>query len=519
MRLHLVSIVLFTALLLAACGPSQAFVRASAAEQAGDWPSAVRSYRTALQAEPEDEEVLAALQNAEMQLVASTVARVQDSLFLLDYPQVVSAHTEAVELMPGNPTLTMLEDAIQASASADFTAALQADRARYVFEESELLVSYLPDSAVLAELRSDARHAFVAQLQSRAEFAEEEDRLGDAYLAWIQVAALAPNTPGSERARGHRTRIRDEITFRYAVEYDGVLAGAAPPIIRGALAVSTDDPADSSFSLRCEQPDPDITQTYTASVAQHAYLAGYREVPNPHYDSIWNRFSDAEARLIRSESDLIGAEEDYFRAEEERAEHFGESDYDTYHRRWESAHQNLTNRRNQVQDRRETVHDIRGDLNRTPPTVTEEVWENFPYEVREYVRNAEAVLWYEVTREGARPHQYHETLFTRTVDLEHDGFPHVGIASDPLSFPLSDSELREAVRNRGLQRIGEVVLEDFSAYRTGYLERGLELASTDRDSSVEALMRYVILNPENIDPVAIEALDEYADLWDASVLQ
>ncbi len=518
MRIALVPIVLSSALIFVACGPSQAFRRASAAEQAGDWPTAVQSYRTALVDDPDDEEVRAALVNAELQLVASTVAGVQEGLALLDYPQVVSIHSEAVNLMPGNPTLEMLEEAIQTSALDDFNGALQAGHARQVFEQSELLVDYLPERTALGDVRAAARQEFAVQLQARAEFAEEEDRLGDAYLAWIQVAALVPNAPGSERSRGHRTRIRDEITYRYKIEYDGVLSGAAPPIVQGALAVSTNDADESLFSLRCEQPEPDITETYTASIALHSYLAGYREVPNPYYNTVWNRFSDAEASLIRAESDLISAEEDYFRAEEDRAEHIGEADYDTYHRRWESAHQTLTSRRNQVQDRREDVHDIRSDLNRTPPTVTEEVWDDFPYEVREYARRAEAVLWYEITRDGARPHQYHETLSTETTDLEHAGFPHVGIASDPLSYPLSESELEDAMRNRGLERIGALVLEDFSAYRTGYLEGGLELANTDRDSAVEALVRYVLLNPGNIDPSALTALDELADLWDASVL-
>ena len=509
----------FCMLFLLACGPSPAFVRASQAEQSGDWITAVQGYRQALAEDPEDEEIAARVQYAEEQLVLTTVVAVEEALSGHDYGRALATVGPSLALMPQESRLVQSERRIRTDGITFLGERLTFGEFRMAFEQTGLLATYYPHDPDVANLHTEARLGFFHHLTERAATSEDAGRLGDALVAWGAASSLTSEADLSERVAVLRQTLLDEIDFRFHVDYRGPLAGAAPPIVAGAAAKALDEPSEAMLAITAELGEAEVDETYRAYIVYQPYLAGHREVPNPSYNSAFHRSARAEERLIDAEEDVIDDERDYFRAEEERAEHLEASDYSSYHSRWESAFNSLQDSRREVQRRREDLLDARQDLSRISPTITEEVWEDFPYEVREFTRRSSAELWCRLERPSQPEHHLHETYSASTSDLTHDGYPHVGVASNPFRYPLSDADLASTVRARALQRVAELVAEDFTNYRSGYLSAGLAAKTSDPAMAVEHLVRYILLNPGNVSPDAAAYLDANADLWDLSLIE
>ena len=151
--------------------------------------------------------------------------------------------------------------------------------------------------------------------------------------------------------------------------------------------------------------------------------------------------------------------------------------------------------------------------------MTEEIWSDFPYEVREFTLRASAEFWVTLKRPDEAEHQLHEVFWSSTSDTTHDGFPHVGVASNPLNYPLGEEDLTGAIRNQALRRAAEIIADDFTNYRAAFLNEGLAVKDANPAQAIEHLVRYVLLNPGNVAPEVAEFLDVEADLWDLSLLQ
>ena len=512
------SLVLLCTLLQLGCGPSQAFVRANEAEQSGDWIAAVQGYRQALAEDPEEEEIAARLAYAEDQLAITTVFAVDEAVSLADYGRALTIIGTPRVLMPQDPRLLESERHIRTSGITCLGERLTFGEFRFAYEQTGLLATYFAHDPDVVNLHTEARLGYYRHLTERALASEEAGRTGAALVAWIAAVNLMPEETLAQHATNVRLNLVEEIKFRFTVNHSGLLSGAPPPVIAGAAAEAVDDPDQAMLVVTTELGETTVEETYRAYIAHQRYVAGYHDVPNPSYQSAFDRTVYAEQRLIDAEGDVIDDEANYFRAEEERAERIGASDYDSYHSRWESAFDRLQDSRRDVQRRREELLNARRDLARIPPTVTEEIWDDFPYEVREFTLRSSAEFWCALKRPDQAEHQLHEVFWASTSDTTHDGYPHVGVASNPLNFPLNDTDLAAAIRTQALRRTAEIIADDFTNYRAAFLAEGLAVRETNPDLAIEHLVRYVLLNPGNVSDDVVAFLDIEAELWDLSLL-
>ncbi|MBN1947075.1 MAG: hypothetical protein JW797_15475 [Bradymonadales bacterium] len=499
------------------CGPSQTYVQAVSAESSGDWHNAVVNYRATLVEDPNNTQARVRLIQAEQQLAQVTASRVNELLQRDDVAGAIQVIQPEVALLPDDPTLAYSLESIRLQGVARLSSLLASGHHRQAFEEAMTFQRAFPRDAETNTLRIRARAGFAERIRARAIAAEQENRPGMALVSWIEHRDLFDDRESHARSAELRQALEEELTFPFTVQHFGLLADRAIPRLPAGLLASPVTPDQARVSVLASLEEPDLEESYTTRIAYQTYLQGYETLPNPAYSSVLWNVEQAERDVLYRERQVLQAEEEAHRAEVELNRHRDQDDRDSYFGRWDYATRNLQNERGRLLRERERLQYARERLRDTPPTVVQEVWADFPYEIREYTLTATARFDAQVQPTDQPPLSLVEQLTTRTHDQTHDGFPHVGLAHDPLQYPYNPRTLTELLKDRAVQTVQTIVRQQYDAYRQQFLAAGLALVDSDPDAAVEQLVRYVLLDPSRVAPEAATWLDRLADLWDCGL--
>lgn len=530
-RLPLLGPILLLGWLVAACGPNPHVVRGTQAELEGDWLEAVQAYRDAVADDPDDEEARFRLARAELHLRDTTVDAVARLVAADDYPAALAEVAAALALLPNDPDLGASRESVRRAGVDYYRRQLELGEERTAYEGARLLAGSFPDDPETSALLNEAEGHYAELLRTRANEAEAADLDGLALAYWTVHQTFSPSGEAGRRAAALRSAIDEQIVFRYRIELGGVLADRSHPGLAGVLArevapgtgeATPDEHAEDAESVDARivasLTEPVIHQSEQTQVLVQPYLAGYQEVQNPRYLSLQRDVTGAERRVLDAEGEVLRREEALHHAEVERDRHAGQSDYATYYDRWDRAARDLQRAREALQDERERLYDRRQRLGATPMTVLQELWIDYPYEVYDYTRQAVATYRASIYHARGLDREVTETLYASTTDRVHDAHPTIGLARDPLAFPLTDAELAVGVQDQALALVRAALRERFDLHREHYESHAVNFRQRRPDLATDYSVRAVLLAPDEISEAARGWLQQAVGLDDPRLL-
>jgi tetratricopeptide (TPR) repeat protein len=516
-RKALISLISLLVASAVACGPSHSYVEGQNAAAAGDWRGAVVAYRQAAAEDPDDDDVAGRLAHAEDQYRAQVTAEVTSALQHNDFAVAIQWVATASDLMATDSTIAGLYTDVRTAGVAYYDDIAALGEHRRAYDGALLLQEEYSQHVEVERLVLETRRNFATAQIERAEALENDGHTGAALLHWVVAQALEPSGTIQSRIVGLRTAIEEEITFRYHIHAEGLLDGAEAPILADSLAVVSESQA-SHLSIDADLSQPVFEESYTTSIASQRYFAGYEEVPNAGYDSALHTVERRERDVLEDEQAVVDAEGRAHSAEVDRDAHEGEPDYPTYYDRWDQEVQELQTARQHLQQMREELQDAREQLRSTPPTITREIWADFPYDVYTYTLQASSQFDMEPRRTGPPLREVHHAIEVSTTDSTNPGHAAYGVAHDPLSYPLSRSDLASVLQQAALAEIGEVIERQFSEYRNTFANAGMPMTRTDPEGAMDYLANFILLRPGDVPDDVAEWLDTAANLWDPGLL-
>lgn len=154
-------------------------------------------------------------------------------------------------------------------------------------------------------------------------------------------------------------------------------------------------------------------------------------------------------------------------------------------------------------------------VDRTPLTVSEDVYEPFSYPVEEWTRTCS---WTASVRhqEGSQDLRPSWTETRVTTDTRHDAYPHAGVGADPLRFPGTDDRMQTAAETALGAAIASHLTDSAHRYYTSLWDGALELSPDRPAAALDAWLAVLRLDPAVADDTGLAALRSRAGVADTS---
>jgi len=148
-----------------------------------------------------------------------------------------------------------------------------------------------------------------------------------------------------------------------------------------------------------------------------------------------------QQRLTNLENELYLAQNRYNELDNALAN--AQPEYDRLSSASQYAQMDLSSIESDMNYRRQELNNLENQLYSTPPTVTEEIWSNFDYQIWEVTRTCgtEIELGYWGGWEGASSNTNVLTSAWHATDRTNEGYPQYGVQADPLAFSMSDWDM------------------------------------------------------------------------------
>jgi tetratricopeptide (TPR) repeat protein len=152
---------------------------------------------------------------------------------------------------------------------------------------------------------------------------------------------------------------------------------------------------------------------------------------------------------------------------------------------------------------------------RTPRTVTEDVYEPFAYPVEQWTRTCS---WTAAVRhrEGSQDMRRSWTETQVTIDERHDAYPHAGVDSDPLHFPGTDDRMQAAAETKLGTTLAAHLTDSAHDYYTSLWNGALVLSPDNPAAALDAWLAVLRLDPTVADGTGLAALRSRAGVSDTS---
>lgn len=168
----------------------------------------------------------------------------------------------------------------------------------------------------------------------------------------------------------------------------------------------------------------------------------------------------------------------------------------------EDARSHLSGRRDALEQALDAVVTRASRVDRTPMTLSEDVYEPFAYVVQDWERTCSTTATLRLWEDG-KPVVRSLTVAETTRDSWNAAHPEAGIAPDPLYFPDTDPELRQ----RAADQLAEQLASEFSASAHDYYARLWNGALTaDPDGALDAWLAVLRLDPTVADETGLATL-------------
>lgn len=488
------------------CAHGQLVDAGDEAAKQGDWEAAYKNYNRAV-AEDDEKEAVEKRDAAHYQWLMRQANEARADASRSDTLGAIVAARKAWDIWPEHAEAIKVVNEISEHVCAHATKLMgQRDYANAVMlHDAAIRELVLVRSKHQNEIRS-IKTLWHAQLEQVASAAEQAGRTADAMLVWSKMAQLSDDVEDHRRAKVLREKVHDELAYLVSVagtsRDDQTIAAALDGFQRGTLRVSSGvEVAAASVSISFDGFDVrDQTSQKTAAVE---YRDGVKQVPNPSYDNRMRDVQAQERRLADAENEVNRLENRVLQYEQAVAREADSPNTST------GAEQNLYYARNDLTRARDKVITERNNLIRAKDTLSREpqfrdepVYRTWTFPVRTVTRTATANVTIQLV------HENDGQKVVRRVDASmsdetHDAQPTPGLAADPLTLP-SESEFHDMLIDNATETVRGVIIADFSKWRASRLVSAMQ--EQDPDQRVEALVRYVVTDPNDADISAVTAI-------------
>lgn len=484
--------------------------------------AALESYEEAHQLKPDSEKAAERVERAKKALLNHWRFQAEEALRKGDWVAAVEAAAEALEVAPGNDATRVLVQDIGYKAREEAAARADADE----YAESLALYDAIIERLTTERLKAEPEARLVRQewatiLRGQAQQAEADQLDGLALLNWAKAADLQPDSGYESKMDSLYARVLADARYRVCLEKKrrGVGHRTVTEALNqlrlsdGLELVERREGKDCDVELELTVGQPSFDEIQSTHTAVKEYQSGTREVPNPAYER-------RERELNREKRELLEAEEevDYQREQVDkyRSQVAGEGPTPNTST---GAEQNLSRAESRLEAARRRLESQRGrvqqaydDLDRTDRYSEEPVYDELTYTVTTY--RIDGQLRLRGTLEGEETVAIDQKLGVSASDEQHAAHPKAGVDEDPLTLP-PENELVSQLYNRAASYVGEVLTADFEDYRQRLLQRE---SSDDARRDVDALVRYLVLDPREFDEQAVVKIDDVTGIPDADDL-
>ncbi|MGM0555957.1 MAG: tetratricopeptide repeat protein [Myxococcota bacterium] len=488
----------------------------------GNYEAALESYEKARELKPESQDAAERLKQTKKALVGRWRLEAEKSLRKGDWVGAVEAAAEALSVAPENDATRVLVQDVGFKAREE--AKKRAGQGNYAASLSlyQAILQGLTTERVKTEPEARlVRQKWATVVRSRAREAESDSLHGLALLNWVKAANLQPNAGYESKAAGVYARVLESARYHVClsrkqrdVGYRAVAASLEQLRLPDGLALSTSKPSDecdAELVFDVGRPDFDRSQSTHTEVVE--YQSGTREVPNSAYER-------RERELNREKRELLDAEEevDYQREQVDKyrsqvaqegptpnTSTGAEQNLSRAESRLESARRDLESQRRRVQ----RAYD---ELDRTDRFTEEPVYQELAYTVTTHRIEGSLRLTGELR--GAETVALEQDLGVSAADQQHPAQKPANIAEDPLTLP-PENELGSQLYARAASYTAKVLEDQFEDYRERLLEH--ESSASAREQ-VDALVRYLVLDPRQFSEQAVRDIEELTGIPEADAL-
>ena len=501
---------------LVACGPGYNFRQGAAALESGDYYTAVLQFRQACDGRRNQEEACANLAFAEQELVGQAVSNARLMMWDDNYEAAFGEIWRARELV-SSPDLDIAEQEVLDEGVEHFGRELDNGNNRGAYEGASMLTGYFPRDNGASALLDESATAYAEELDLRAEEALENEQYGVALAARVARYDVISDAVIAGSIEELREELENEVLYRYRVELDGLFSDSRIPSIEGgSLARFVTSDGIVHLEVDADLSDVRYDQDYVSRYDSHSYLAGYEEVDNPEYAQAEADVDSSERNVELQEDAVERAMENLRTAEENLQGHIGQADEYYWRQQFEDAQNAYERAESDLRSARDAYQQARNRVASTPRTVQQEVWEDYRYEVRTFTREATSDLVIRLLA-SRNSDEIRVPIRVTTTDEWHQGNSEVGLAEDPLDFPIDDYTLRSDVIARALDEVEGALENEFLEYRDDFLANYDRVNGGD-DGVIDSLVRYVLLRPTRVPDEVQAYMLEHAGLYDVERL-
>jgi len=426
----------------------EAFARAKEAALQGDFLTAARGYRDACRAAPDDEDACSRVPLFSIKATDQAIQSARPGCDSGDLDRCLPPLLDARDLLPAHAEVnSMLESASQVH--MERCASQWKDNGQVGTSVAGFACLQSRSHQLPVAAYQDLLTARASELSSRfvtlATTARAQGTEGAAAVLWTTAQCLAPADTTNAQAQ----QSREGFLAQSAIPVVAELGGRIPPPVAQGLA----SPCMSLASglprwARCAetgtmpgQPEPlqihvdtliqRVVETVSEDIDSVRYVSGTRQVHNPRHDEARERVGHAERALRAAEKSLSAKESECKNATDTH----DASCVGCPKPAPTSSPCDDVKRLAQERDLRSRERHAAGrELDDTPETLTEDVYDTFTYPVLTHHWSSPFQFTLETNTSGAQ-FPVRQAGELRFADAEHVGFRPAGLEADPLVIP------------------------------------------------------------------------------------
>ena len=510
-RSHFITLALCLSLSFA-CAWKGHIKKGDAFMAANAYDDAAAEYTAALRARPDDTEIQAKLDAAQVGQIQTRATQARAALDAGQDGAAIGLAAEAYEILPTNPaTVALIAEVVEVAGGR---AKLQAEAGDFAGAMAiyDAILTRLPSSKAQVEGQAQAVvDAWIAQLDQAASEAEGRQHTASVLLYKAKISALSGADPSqnAELRQALAAQLRYTVHIKAKSKDSGSqtvaasLIGARPPSL---LTVANEGQgAAATLSLSLSRPKYDTQKSAREASAQ--YQSGVTQVENPFYKMAQDDVLDEERRLLERENEVTKQEQyvdQYSAAVAKEGDTPGVST---------GAEQNLWNAESRLESARRNLTDQRNTLMRakekaasTEQTKEEPVYSTHSYEIVTHTLRADSTLAVTLSHVDGRPAlELNQGLTVSAQDDAHGAQNVAGINEDPLTLPSKD-ELALSMWSAALAPVDSIIVQSFSGYRQGLLDAAAAEASPE--AKLELLLHHLMTDPTQAEGAILEQILE-----------
>ena len=488
----------------------------------GNYEAALESYEKAKELKPDSEKAAERLEATKKALVSGWRMEAEKAIREDDWIGAVNAAAEALSVAPENDATRVLVQDV------GFKAREKAQERADVGDYAESLALYeaITQGLSTERLKTQPKARLVRQkwatvVRSRAREAEAESLDGLALLNWAKAADLQPDSGYESKVEEVYQRVLSKARYqvcmkrpRRDVGYRAVIDALERSRLPDGLRLDTgdgQDQCDAEMQLRVGQPGFDRSQSTHTEVVE--YQSGTREVPNPRYERYERELNREKKELLEAEQEVDYQREQVDRYRTQVAQEGPSPNTSTgAEQNLSRAESRLDSARRDLESQRRRVQRAYDQLDRTDRYRQEAVYDELAYTVTTHRIDGHLRLRGEL--EGADTISIDQELGVSASDAQHPAQAPADIAADPLTLP-PESKLVAQLYERASAHAAKVLEGQFEDYREQLIEEDGEVEARER---VDALVRYLVLDPTRFDEGAVAEIDELTGIPSADAL-